>query len=196
MKKFIFLKPKGTIFTKGSCVEGTPLWDNPMDKNSIETLNMVINNLDLKIILLEVPDKLPYSFIAKKFSDAGFRYAESIIGQVISVSKIKVSTPYDNLGLKPFPIQMGNCIKQWVDNFIATPYKMHPEKGREFEIWNFENKDPEFKGMRVLKEKEDFDYRILGDVTGLFVEQQDKLIKCDYNYGFNFEIAKALVLSF
>lgn len=197
MDKFLFLKTEGTVFTESSCKEGEPLWNNPMDKNSVEMLNLVIKDTNLKIIILDVPDRVPYATVSQKFSDAGFKYPENLIGQAINPERVIVATPYDGLGLEPFPILMGNCIKYWVDNFLAKPYKLHPEKGKDFEIWEYpENGDPEFKGMKILKEKDDFVYRILGTVDGLLAEQQKKMIECSYSYGFNLEKAKELVLSF
>lgn len=197
MNKYIFIKIEGTLLPYNGLISKQILWDSPFDKDAIQALNLIVKDYDVKIICVGVPQFTPYATISQKFSDAGFEYPENIIGQSIGADSVIVSTPYDTLGLLPFPITEGNCVKYWVDNFLVSPYKLVPEEGVNYEIWekNAEG-TPEYKGMKQMQEGRDFIYRLVGNFKGLLDEQVSKYIECRPENGFNIEVAKKLVLSF
>lgn len=204
--KYIFFKIAGTLIHEKNCEPNRAFFSNPFDTDAINILNIIIKDTGAKIILLDAPKDIPYIATLQKFTDAGFEYQENIIGQVLDIDRVLVKTPYDELGLAPFPILVGNCIKHWVDNFIAKPYNLNTELKKEFEIWekptigktsyDEHSLDLEYRGMKVLKAGKDFKYRILGNVEDLLLEQQGKIITVKFEYGLNIEDAKKLILSF
>ena len=197
MDKYVFIKIEGTLLPYNGVISKQVLWDSPFEIDAISNLNLMVKDYDIKIVCVGVPQFISYAVISKKFSDAGFKYPENIIGQSIGVDSIIVSTPYDALGLLPFPITEGNCIKYWVDNFLVSPYKLTPESGVNYEIWERNSEgELEYIGMRQLQEGKDFTYRLLGNFKGLLDEQIPKYIECRPENGFNIEVAKKLVLSF
>lgn len=199
MNKYVFLKIEGTLLPYNGIISKTILWEDGFNKDAIASLNLIVKDYDLKIVCVGVPPFVSYAGLSKKFSDAGFEYPQSIIGQTVDVDDVNVSTPYDMIGLLKFPITEGNCIKYWVDNFLVMPYKLKPEDGINYEIWERNTEgtcELEYKGMMQLQEGKDFVYRLLGNFNGLLSEQIPKYIECRPEIGFNIEIAKKLVLSF
>ena len=199
MTKYVFLKIEGTLLPFNGAISKQLLWKEDFNAEAIATLNLIVKDYDIKIICVGVPQFTPYATLSKKFSDAGFEYPENLIGQSIGLDGVTVSTPYDTLGLSPFPITEGNCIKYWVDNFLIAPYRLQPEEAVNYEIWERNTEgtcELEYKGMMELQEGKDFVYRLLGNFKGLIDEQIPKYIECRPEIGFNIEIAKKLVLSF
>lgn len=198
MIRFLFTEIDGVFLLPKDAKEDRNYWDNDFDVEAVNNLNLIIEKLEnSKIILIGVPNDLHPTIILDKFDRAGFKYRECIVGQTMDTTMVRVVTPYDE-ELDPFPITKGNVIKHYVDNFLKHPYRLEKSLKPMFEIWTppEEGKEQEFKGMRVLKEDKDYSYRILGNMDGLFVEQEAKRIKVLSEYGLILECAKELVLSF
>lgn len=209
ISKYLFLQVVGSLITGKQLSDGSKksdydlieLYSMNFDNDAIHNLNQVMKNMDLKIVLIDTPSGWNLQKIAHRLNMAGFEFTDRIVGQTMTVDRVKVYTEYDGLYLQPFPILRGNCVKHWVDNFVEKPYLADPNLGNKFEIWDYPNDEnglekPEYRGMRVLKYGNDYKYLICSDSQDLLVEQIDKNVHIDFNYGLTMETAKKILLGY
>lgn len=186
IKKYLFLRMVGTLINHGGNV-------GEINPESLEAFYLMQKELDCETILLDCSSEQFFNMVGK---DSDFK----IIGEVMTQESVSIVTPYGD-SVEPMIAPMGLLIDNWIETYIKRPYRRFPEEATNYELWDKptpENglEQPIFLGMKTLEEGKDFEYRIVGDITGLLAEQKDKNIVINYEIGLNRKNIKQIILSF
>lgn len=196
MTNYLFLQVVGTLIT-----EIPQNWDSPMNAEAMKSFNLLVNELEAKIILLDTPGNWTYDEVLRKFIDSGFQYPGNIHGQIIHPESLKVKVMViQPEGLKPFPIITGNFIKYWLENGADRPYTVLDEKrAKEYEIWELPEGETDetkmvFKGMRDQQLGKDYNYTIVGSDVQVLAEQAGKYIVINAQKGLDNDLSREIIM--
>lgn len=80
------------------------------------------------------------------------------------------------------PIVRGNEIKHWIDRHLVYPWHAHPQRKKEFQIFN---EDGSFKMMRSQNLGVEYNYVIIDDSDAMLYKQRNNFVLTDSKKGFD-----------